>query len=668
MHAWIWLALVAGCSEYDIKGTEEEPEPPLMDTAPPTDPEPVDTAPPPLDEECNGVDDDGDGEVDEGFPDSDGDGEADCVDPCVLLVPPAGAVDIDDTCTGPGEGGGGGGKVKDPWNLAIEWEWTGLSSSPAVQHVIQAPMVGNLDDDDGDGDVDRFDVPDVAFVAYQTYYSAGTLVVLDGATGTETWTRPGVHWAATPALADVDNDDRTDVVLATSAGQALAVAGDGTTLWTSSAQSFNYAAGISVADLEGDGVPEIVFDHIILDGPTGATEQTLANPSTSGILYHTPAIGDIDLDGFQEVIVGANVYGPGGTLEWSTPAQGSFGHWAAIIDADGDPEAEVAFVTTNRYVLHEHDGTVIADVNPGPGNPGPPCAGDFDGDGAAEIAWAMNGQLSMRELSGAEVWTTVVQDFSGLAACSGYDLDGDGALEVLFADEEAMHVFDGVTGATRYTLSGHASGTVWEYPVVADVDFDGSAEFILPNDASVYSGWSGITVFGQAADGWLASGPIWSTHDFAVTNIGPDGGVPATPIPSWQAYNVYRARPSVDDLVDLNDLEPVLYDVCFDGCEPDDAVTVVVQVANTGLIPSAGDVPVSLYASDGGLLTHLQTQWVTGPLDAGTLSEGLVFELRVSEYGTDGIVIRVDDDGAGGERDAECEEANNLVAYTDTPC
>jgi hypothetical protein len=38
-------------------------------------------------EECDGVDNDGDGEVDEGFADLDADGVADCVDPDWRLTP-----------------------------------------------------------------------------------------------------------------------------------------------------------------------------------------------------------------------------------------------------------------------------------------------------------------------------------------------------------------------------------------------------------------------------------------------------------------------------------------------------------------------------------------------------------------------------------------------------
>ena len=66
----------------------------------------------------------------------------------------------------------------------------------------------------------------------------------------------------------------------------------------------------------------------------------------------------------------------------------------------------------------------------GTGQPGPPCVADFDGDGQAEIAWASSSLFNMFELDGSVLWTRSVTDASGLAACSGYDIDGDGAYEV----------------------------------------------------------------------------------------------------------------------------------------------------------------------------------------------------------------------------------------------
>ena len=68
------------------------------------------------------------------------------------------------------------------------------------------------------------------------------------------------------------------------------------------------------------------------------------------------------------------------------------------------------------------------------GRPSPNFA-DFDGDGDAEIAWASSSQFNMFELDGSIKWTQYVVDASGLASCSGYDINGDGAYEVLFADE-----------------------------------------------------------------------------------------------------------------------------------------------------------------------------------------------------------------------------------------
>ncbi|MBK9368143.1 MAG: hypothetical protein IPN01_17840 [Deltaproteobacteria bacterium] len=46
-------------------------------------------------------------------------------------------------------------------------------------------LIANLTDDDGDGDVDENDIPDIVYISV-----SGRLVVLDGATG-------GEHWAAT---------------------------------------------------------------------------------------------------------------------------------------------------------------------------------------------------------------------------------------------------------------------------------------------------------------------------------------------------------------------------------------------------------------------------------------------------------------------------------------
>lgn len=84
------VLLLLACSDYrldeqkeaapvDSAPVEDTSPADTADTAPPPE-ETGDTAPPPPEEECNGEDDDGDGAIDEDFPDTDADGTADCRD------------------------------------------------------------------------------------------------------------------------------------------------------------------------------------------------------------------------------------------------------------------------------------------------------------------------------------------------------------------------------------------------------------------------------------------------------------------------------------------------------------------------------------------------------------------------------------------------------------
>lgn len=93
-------ALASGCVENNLSGKPEGPA--VFDTGVTfaSDTATEDTALPP--ELCDGLDNDGDGEVDEGFPDEDQNGRVDCLDvECPPLDPAvAGTVEIVEACTG----------------------------------------------------------------------------------------------------------------------------------------------------------------------------------------------------------------------------------------------------------------------------------------------------------------------------------------------------------------------------------------------------------------------------------------------------------------------------------------------------------------------------------------------------------------------------------------
>jgi hypothetical protein len=324
-------------------------------------------------------------------------------------------------------------------------------------------------------------------------------------------------------------------------------------------------------------------------------------------------------------------------------------------------------VGAGKLVVYEHDGTIKLSSSAGGVGASPLCAADFDGDGETEVAWASQGTFEVYDLDGTSVWNKSVADMSGLAGCSGYDVDGDEAYEVLYADEGTFYLFDGRTGAVNYSNTSHSSATLFEYPTIADVDADGSAEILYVSNNILGGGSThALTVLGHNGDGWAKSGPSWSIFDFAVSNINQDGTLPSAIPHYWLDHNVYRARPIVDGIgVDLGVL---IHDVCFTGCMADSLVKVAVQVGNQGADEAPANVPLSLYAVDGEIRTLIETKLIPTVIGSGELLESIVFEFTADVVKPDGFVVVVDDDGSGAGRVPECDESNNEDQWTDSPC
>ena len=647
MHPAALLLLLSACVvDNGLQGKDANPGFDPGDSATPPDTDTTDTDPPPA-EECNGVDDDGDGQIDEDFPDENGNGRADCEDvECPTLdLGVAGTVPILEACAGTDAG-----TVTDPWNVGIEWQYTSAGSG-----VVVMPAVGNLTDDNGDGQVDEDDMPDIAF----TTYGASTLVALNGDGSGEIFEVSGFDGLCGVTIADVTGDGYPEIIATTVGHAVVAVDATGATLWTSAV--FGSMSGYpqpTVADLDNDGDVEVIYDVAVVNGADGTTVATLANTSTS---YRTPIAADLDQDGQQEIILGNAVYDATGRLLWTDGVTG-IGDFGAVGDVDGDPEGELFSVTAGVGYLHDADGTLLGSfVIPGGGNPGPPAIADFDGDGEIELAVPSGALISVFETDGTLVWSATMQDNSGLAGCSGYDVDGDGAYEVLFADEVAFRIYDGATGTVRYENRNHSSGTLWEYPVTADVDGDGSAEIVVADNSGA---WQGITVYGHNGDGWPRSGTTWATHDFAVTNIEPDGHVPSPPEASWQVYNVFRARPSVDD-PSSPDLYVNIDDICVADCTWG-PVALTVQVHNQGGVSVSAGTMLAVYADDNA--PRLVATVALPEIASGTSLAGIQVDLTPADIGAYGFIVTVDDDGTGlGDVD-ECDELNNTDRYTDVFC
>ena len=635
--------LLAGCMEYGLKDDEFETLPPGLQ-------EPVpgfDTGLAVGKEECNGKDDDGDGLVDENFRDSDGDGLADCIDDaCEVADIPSMAVDVPEDCDSVVDA------VVDPWNVAIEWSYNSSGMG-----VIVMPTVGNLTDDNGDGQIDASDIPDIVFT---TWHSGGnTLVALSGDGSGVLFESYGYSGTAGIGIADVDVDGRPEIIALTSDRRVVAVDGVGNRKWVSNRKTLSMYSQPAIGDLDNDGDVEVVFDSTVVDGATGAD---LFDLSSTAAKFRTPVVADVDADGTMEIILGETVYSHTGSVEWSSYY--SYGNFVAVANFDGDIGGESLFLGGVANV-HDDDGTWLHNFSFPATSPGAPSIADFDGDGDVEVAISGGKFISVHEIDGTELWRSSIKDHSGAAGNSAYDVNGDGQYEVLYADETALRIYDGKDGTVLFESFDHASGTLWEYPVVADVDMDGSAEIVVASNGA-FSGVNGITVFGHDGDGWARSGPTWATHDFAVTNIRPDGSVPSAVLP-WTEHNVFRGRPA-EDIPGTPDLVPVIGEICVASCVHG-PIKVAWSVQNAGGLEQPAGLNAVLYGIGAGdEMTELAR--VTLPaIPPGTQLAGGEFELAPQDW-EEGLRFVVDEptsthpNGVVGE----CNEDNNEAVVRENYC
>jgi len=286
-------------------------------------------------------------------------------------------------------------------------------------------------------------------------------------------------------------------------------AGEARADWTDSTGA-PILASPTFGDLTGDGVDEILL-----------TTYGIVNPYGEGWLYAwdgagsllpnypifltgappaTPAVGDLDGDGDNEIVQGTwnylYVFNADGTPFAGWPKSKYITQAAALADLDGDGDLEIIVPSSNSMAVFHHDGTSYAGFPvTGANDLTSPAVGDLDGDGDLEIvagSFVASGSTTdhvyawHHDGTGVNGFPTTT-DGSVKAAPALADLDGDGTMEVL---------------ANCWNKSGTDFFYVWDHagrdepgwplaipyirmcsPSVADLDRDGDLEIVV-------GGWS----------------------------------------------------------------------------------------------------------------------------------------------------------------------------------
>lgn len=351
-----------------------------------------------------------------------------------------------------------------PFSATIEWGMSHELIDPATSDVIpaysfadesdmtgtfQAPVVGNLTDDNQDGFINDKDIPDIALVMGNEFGDDSGVIRLISGRGD--YIHDTIGWSSfnnnsyAPAIfaglatGDIDGDGAYEIVtmvtepdLTTCHPAAYEITSNRTlnlqavseeTLWCNILNNSHHAAHVpSLGDIDNDGTIEVLFGDSIYEGDTldlrfaggsgaGWNNSWFEYPNgywNSG--YHS-FMYDVDGDGTSlELVSGKTIYNSDGTIycELDTDNDG----YPAIADITSHPGPEIVLTANQNVSIYATGsvGGICAEIDTITNSPyedsnlssiletehpdcdlsrksfgGPPTVADFDGDGSAEI-------------------------------------------------------------------------------------------------------------------------------------------------------------------------------------------------------------------------------------------------------------------------------------------
>jgi len=360
---------------------------------------------------------------------------------------------------------------------------------------LQAPSFGSAatDDIDEDGALE---------IVFGTYFNDEHIYALNAEDGSLLWNYDtGGCNDASPVIADVDLDGHLEVVIpASSPSLVYCFDGrDGSVKWTRSTGSSNCIdSPPAVADVDNDDKPEILLgtfygNVFCLNGEDGSIcwQKNLGSDS---YIQSEPAVLDLNNDGQLDVVVAQfagdcrvyALFANNGSILWFSDLPSDYmyhGCSFADIDADGKPELVIGSYDHHLYVFNGEDGSLAWEYTAPFYIGAPTSIGDVNNDGFYEIVFTSYNILGVLSHNGSLLWdlTTGGDLFRGAALA---DINADGVLDVLFGS------YDGIFRAVR----GDSGQVIWTYdlqseygrvfemdhaPVIADFNGDGNIDVFI---------------------------------------------------------------------------------------------------------------------------------------------------------------------------------------------
>ena len=441
--------------------------------------------------------------------------------------------------------------------LLYSWNYI-ADKEPDYKQVMAAPVVGDLDGDK---------IPEIIFTAFKDklYSTKGMLRVIDGATGMSKFSITDEDLlpfgSTSPLIIDIDRDGKVEIVYVHYLGKkVIALNYDGSVRWQQALDFIGMTVtamsdcrmGFSAADLDGDGSAEIIAGSWILSENV-SKQPSIKSRLSEGLPSCRTFAANLSEAGDLHIIGGTSVMDKSGKTLWSFTRPG----FPATADLLSEvPGAEIV-VTGGGYLtiyngltgamLYDHKLSEHAELicrydaanNPLVGG-GQATIGDFDGEPSTlEIAVATGKSLTIFDNRGNKIAGSSTTDCSSLVTgITSFDFNGDGKPEIIYADEQYVRIYemDGSRNLKVIWSTINPTGTLYEYPVVADVNGDGYAELVVvannyavdllyktEEEKAAAGVITGLRVYGPNKVGsWMPTRAVWNQHSYVTSNVNDD--------------------------------------------------------------------------------------------------------------------------------------------------